>query len=316
MKGRNVVFLESYYTENYESFDEWFALIQKGEFVYPQLRIPYEEWLENYINDIEKKSINEVKTLLRFLLVPIHRKIDVDNYNSYISMRNYDSLNEEMKKLLIGMESNEMYRRIENGNDAWDGLTWVLELLPYSPYQAITALEGYSYSQTNLPDDRIIGLRQCVEIIYARFIYLNKPKRNLLNLKPIEFEWLIEYLYYKMGYKTQWTSATRDGGKDIIASISRTDGIEHVYVECKLYNTSELTNNHVKSFAYTVNDDKINRGVIFCTGYANAALKNIDQRITIINYENIVLLLNSHLGSDWDERLESIIKIQRNKLIK
>ncbi|MGG4397999.1 restriction endonuclease [Paenibacillus thiaminolyticus] len=308
--------LENYYTENYKSFDEWFELIRKGEFVYPQLRIPYEEWLEEYIDNIKTKTIHEVKELLRCLLVPIHRKIDVEDYKLYRTLKDSDPVKIEMKELLLSMDSNEMYKRIENGNDAWEGLTWVLELLPFSPYQAVVALEGYAYSQPNLPDDRIIGLSQCVKIIYARFIYLNKPKRNLLKLQPIEFEWLIEYLYSKMGYKTQWTSATRDGGKDIIASITRVDGEERVYIECKLYNTTELTNNHVKSFAYTVNNDKINRGVIFCTGYASATLSNIDQRITIINYENIILLLNSHLGSDWDERLETIIKLQKNKLIK
>ncbi|WP_438445878.1 restriction endonuclease [Gorillibacterium sp. sgz5001074] len=306
--------LQDFYTENFENFNEWFELIRKGDFVYPQLRIPYEEWLEEYIELINTKTISEVKELLRCLLVPVHRNTDVEYFKLYQNLKSSDQmLNPKLQELLSGMDSNEMYKRIGNGNDAWEGVTWILELLPYSPYQAVISLEGYAYSQPNLPDDRIIGISQCVKIIYARFIHLDKPKRNLLNLQPVEFEWLIEYLYSRMGYKTQWTSMTRDGGKDIIASITRADGEERVYIECKLYNTTELSNQHVKTFAYTVNDDKINRGVIFCTGYANNALKNIDQRITIINYEGINVLLNSHLGSDWDERLDKIIKFQRNK---
>ncbi|WP_410511533.1 restriction endonuclease [Paenibacillus sp. BR2-3] len=305
--------LQNLYSDNYQNFDEWFELILKGENVYPQLRIPYDKWLEDYISNIRSKSISKVKSLLRCLLVPINRNIDLDSYKTYKYLKETEMISPEMKKVLIAMESNEMYKRIGNRNDAWEGLTWILELLPHSPYQAVVAIEGYAYSQHNLPDERIIGISQCVKIIYARFIYLNKPRRNLMKLKPIEFEWLIEYLYSRMGYKTQWTSATRDGGKDIIASIARPDGEERVYIECKLYEITELTNTYVKSFAYTVNNDKINKGIIFCTGYVNGALADIDQRITIINYENIVFLLNSYLGSEWDERLDNIISFQRTK---
>lgn len=231
--------------------------------------------------------------------------------NSDLVMKNCDDT--KFQKAAEELFLNEKYKRIQKGYHAWEGLTWVLELLPHSPYQAVCALEGYAYSQFCLPDDRVIGLQQCIRIIKERFIYLGKPNRDLLKLKPIEFEWLIEELYSRMGYETKWTKATRDGGKDIIASIKRTDGIEHVYIECKLYNTTELKNTHVKSFAYTVNDDKINRGIIFCTGYANDALKKIDKRITILTYGDICVLLNSHLGSEWDSRLDLIIDRQRKK---
>lgn len=302
---------ENYYTDNFDTFDEWFELILNEEKVYPQFRIPFEEWFQNYLASVGNKSIDEVKTLLRCLLVPINRKLDLSEYESYLYLKNSEDTKaqERAKNLYF----NEQYKRMEAGYYAWEGITWILELLPYSPYQAVVALEGYAYSQDGLPDDRIIGLQQCINIINSRFIYLEKPNRNLFKLKPVEFEWLIEELYSKMGYDTKWTPATRDGGKDVIASIIRPDGIEHVYVECKLYNTTELNNLHVKSFAYTVNNDKINRGVIFCTGYANKALKGIDKRITILTYENICVLLNSHLGSDWDERLDNIVDLKRKK---
>ncbi|NRR01974.1 restriction endonuclease [Brevibacillus sp. RS1.1] len=296
------------YSDNYQSFDEWFQLIVNGEDVYPQIRIPYDEWLQEYLAKVKSKSIKEVKTLLRHLLFPINRMLDITEYQMYERLLLEKKLDSELMKLRDGMDSNEKYKRIEEGYNAWDGLTWVLELLPYSPYQAVIALEGYSYSKMGLPDDRIIGIDQCVKIIYEKFIYVDKSKQKLLKLKPVEFERLIERLYSSMGYKTHLTPATRDGGKDIIASIVRPDGEERVYIECKLYNTSELNTTHVKSFAYTVTNDKINRGVIFCTGYANGSLSNIDERITIMNFENIIVLLNSHLGSDWDERLEKIIK--------
>ncbi|WP_039790275.1 hypothetical protein, partial [Paenibacillus riograndensis] len=60
---------------------------------------------------------------------------------------------------------SEVYRRIENEQEAWEGLTWILELLPSKPYRAIRALESYLLAQPNLPDDRITGIEQCCEII-------------------------------------------------------------------------------------------------------------------------------------------------------
>lgn len=305
---------ENLYTDNYQSLDEWFELVNSGECVYPQIRIPYNDWLKEYIANIENKSYDEVKDLLRCLLRPINRKIDLDSYGSYLLYRESD--NPEFNKMAEMLYMNEKYKRIEAGDDAWEGITWILELLPYSPYQAVLSLEGYSFAQKNLPDDRIIGIRQCIDIIYAKFIYIEKAIRILLNLKPVEFEWLIEELYHRIGYQTKWTQATRDGGKDIIASIKRTDGEEIVYIECKLYNTTELTNNYVKAFAYTVNDEKINRGVIFCTGYASSSLKKIDKRIQIITFENICVLLNAHLGSDWEDRLDRIIANKRIQYMK
>ncbi len=305
---------ESLYTSNYSNINEWIELVMNRKIVYPQLRIPYEEWLDDYIENIGSRSLEEVKDLLRCLLNPINRKLDVDMYKCFLALKNSDI--SEHQKYAEQLFLNENYKRLEKGYDAWEGITWVLELLPHSPYQAVCALEGYSYSQVDLPDDRVIGLQQCIRIIRERFIYLGKSNRDLLKLKPIEFEWLIEELYSRMGYKTSWTKATRDGGKDIVASIQRTDGIEYVYIECKLYDTTELRNTHVKTFAYTVNDDKINRGIIFCTGYANNALKKIDKRITILTYGDICVLLNSHLGSDWDDRLSSIIEYKRNKYSK
>lgn len=304
-------FNENYYTKNFGKFDDWLYLVLTDQKVYPHLRIPYDTWLNDYISGIKNRSIDEVKDLLRCLLGPINRKLDVTDYDDYLRLKN--SADDEQQKLSKQLYFNEKYKRIEKGYDAWEGITWILELLPYSPFQAITSLEGYLYAQNGLPDDRIIGICQCVEIIYSKFIYLSMEYKSLLNLKPVEFEWLIEELYQGMGYETKWTPATRDGGKDIIASIKRTDGIEYVYVECKLYKTSELTNNYVKAFAYTVNDDKINRGVIFCTGYVNNELHGIDKRISIIRFENICFLLNAHLGSDWEERLDILIDNKRRQ---
>ena len=122
-----------------------------------------------------------------------------------------------------------------------------------------------------------------------------------------------------MGYQTTWTPSTRDGGKDIIASINRPDGKEKVYVECKLYKTTKLTIKDVRNLHSVITNDKVNRGAIFCTGYVNDNLKKFDSRIQIWSYDAINVLLNAHLGMNWAEKLDIILdnkkkEIERSKL--
>lgn len=52
-----------YYSDNYNNFDEWLYLISNSkELVYPFCRIPFEEWLLEYTEDIHNRTVKEVKT--------------------------------------------------------------------------------------------------------------------------------------------------------------------------------------------------------------------------------------------------------------
>lgn len=295
--------LQNYYSDNFNTFDEWFELVKHDEDVYPRYRVPYSEWLQEYIESIDSRSEKEVKELLRYLLFPFTRKIDVSDYdNFYFSNKNSEYIIEK-------------YKRIENQQEAWEGLTWILQYLPFSPYKAIRALNIYNNAEVGyMPDDRIIGIDQCIAIIEAKFISTNKGLENaIFKLKPREFELLIEVLYEHIGYETKLTPATRDGGKDIITNIQREDGNEKVYVECKLYKTTELSKQTVEAFGYRILKDNINRGVLFCTGYVNDNIKNMDERIKIWTLEEIIILLNAHIGTDWNRRLDRLIENQMNK---
>jgi restriction system protein len=86
-----------------------------------------------------------------------------------------------------------------------------------------------------------------------------------------------------------------------------------VKYECKLYKTTKLKLETVRAFRDVMMGNKVNRGVIFCTGYVNENIKKLDKRIQIWSYEDINVLLNAHLGSDWVDRLDILIEIKRRK---
>ena len=56
------------------------------------------------------------------------------------------------------------------------------------------------------------------DIITAKYYDLEHPCEILLDIDPIEFEWLIEALYKQLGYKTEMSPKTNDQGIDILAS--------------------------------------------------------------------------------------------------
>ena len=142
------------------------------------------------------------------------------------------------------------------------------------------------------------------------FVRISASDKNayIFSLTSREFEILIAILYEALGYKVNLTKATRDGGKDIIAEINENERKEKVFVECKLYKTCELKKETVRALGYTMLSEEATRAVIFTSGYATKALKEMDTRIQIFDMEEMILLLNANLGERWYadfERLKS-----------
>lgn len=300
------------YTDNYNSLEEWIELRKRNEeFVYPQFFVPFREWMK----DIEQKSDMEIKELLRILLQPYTLGVDtVDTYEFY---KEYvqDKVNKEKnlqtyELCMNQLKYNERIYRIKNKQEAWEGLTWVLPLLNINPMKALKALGMYFDAECiYMPDDRIYGISDAMDIIEEKYIKSASDKNAyIFSLTSREFEILIAILYEALGYKVNLTKATRDGGKDIIAEINENERKEKVFVECKLYKTCELKKETVRALGYTMLSEEATRAVIFTSGYATKALKEMDTRIQIFDMEEMILLLNANLGERWYadfERLKS-----------
>lgn len=294
------------YTDNYNSLEEWIALRKENKkFVYPQFCIPHNEWLEEYIENISNKSDEEVKILLRILLQPFSLGLDITELKGYIKfvtdVKNKEKDPNTYNMIRTQFKHNEKLHRLKNGQKAWEGLTWVITLLDNSPLKALNALGMYFDAECMyMPDTRISGIYDAMSIIEAKYIQNASDKsKHIFSLTSREFEILIAALYKKMGYKVTLTKATRDGGKDIIAEINEYERQEKVFVECKLYKTTDLRKETVRALGYVMQDEKATRATIFTTGYATNEMKKMDSRIQIINLEEMILLLNANLGEKW-----------------
>lgn len=122
----------------------------------------------------------------------------------------------------------------KSSEPTWPGLTWVLDLLPWSPDRALAAVSAYLLAHAQvLPDLRITGLSDAAAIIRSRYI-LGETDTHQDVLGTIDwrdFEFLVAALYEAKGYEVEVTPGQKDGGRDVIARRSGADA-ETLYIAC------------------------------------------------------------------------------------
>jgi restriction system protein len=225
-------------------FDLW--LEKLFSYDYLTEHIPGMEAHQFLLDNIVEYSDETVLNILRCLLHSYYRPLDESNAMQYKDTQYV----KWCKERGIHLDKTEYYHRLINEYEAWEGLTWIVQLIRTSPMEAIKALSLYRSAEcAMMPDYRIIGIGQCIDIIEVKFIKNGTNKEvTLLNLQPREFEILIFKLYCSMGYDSILTPATRDGGKDVVAEKDNGDGGEKLYIECKRYKTTALKPETVNAF--------------------------------------------------------------------
>ena len=218
---------------------------------------------------------------------------------------------------MSAIERTEFARRLVSpGRQPWEGITWVLDLLPLFPQMAIDSISAYITAHCQfLPDGRWTGLEDAMSLIRARYFDLAHPREILLGLRPRDFEFLVAALYDGMGYEVVVTQASRDGGFDIEARRSGPGACEVVLVECKLHELA-VGVEVVRALSGVVEARRANKGVIVSsapfTKPAIAWAASV-KRVELLNYGALNKLLNRFRGSDWPFHIDSIISTQKRK---
>lgn len=226
-----------------------------------------------------------------------------------------------LQEMLDGNPNSEYHRRLaywqimgRRGPPPWEGLTWVLDLLPEHPEKAVDAISAYIVAHGQiLPDGRFSGLGDAADLIRIRFIGVPTTEDEAVELiRALDwdrFEALVARLYAAMGYSTRLTRAGADGGYDIEATRSGPGKQERILVDCKRHN-KPVGVTPVRGMLGLVIEHRANKGVLVASsGFTRPArvFSASDARIELLNAKALVPLLNQHLGAKWPERLESLI---------
>jgi len=245
------------------SLEEWLYLLfnppNGADFI--DYEFPTDEHRQEYLSSIDQRSEEDVYRLLCRFLIP-SGTLGIDE----LRLAGLEAAQKDAPEIYERMIRSQYHWRLvlysagHSQIPPWEGITWVLDLLPHFPRQALEGLKAYILAHAQeLPDGRYRGLHDAAVVIRAKFIGMpgtqSETIQYLLDLHPRDFECLTERLYHYMDYETRLTAARKDGGRDIIASRQTPGKLEHLRIECKRY-TGPVGVEIVRSLLGVISDKK------------------------------------------------------------
>ena len=246
----------------------------------------------------------EAKRLLRGLLIPSGSL----GHDSRL-LEDYTSMpNEQFGKQL---DNVEFVRRLFHLDGPWEGLTWILDLLPSRPAMAIQVIQAYYAAHCqHLPDGRADGLFDAMSVIRRRYFHAENARESLAALSPAEFEFLVAALYKRMDYSVRLTRTSRDGGIDIFANNTSSGSRATIFIQCKHY-SKNVRVQPLRELAGLVLTHHANKGVLVSSSdFTSTTKKEAEATATIelVGFRQLNLLLNQHLGADWPSTMSYEIR--------
>ena len=148
--------------------------------------------------------------------------------------------------------------------------------------------------------------------IHSLILQITENKELLYSVTPRDFEKIVERVFIDAGFETVLTPATRDGGKDIIATKYEMGKPVVFYIECKRYGREQKVGVAAVQRLYGVQtDDKINKAVLVTTSRFTSVARRFAERqktlIDLYDVEEFYALLeksaekyrNEYPNTDW-----------------
>ena len=300
------------------SLDEWLNALQSHR---PsknliQWAFPTKRHYDEFVGRVQEFPEQTVRNLLSRFLIP-SGSLGIDEHALDSLMAARKKAPEQFERMISHTYFQRLLRygfRGLNQEPPWEGITWVLDLLPHWPRAALEALESYFLAHCQvLPDGRIDGLMEAMGIIRARYIGTpgTQPERVqcLKELLPRDFEHLVAQLYAKMGFQTKLTPSSKDGGRDIEAQRTETGERQSLLIECKRYD-NRIGVGLVRMVLGVVSAEKRSKGVLVSTSSFTRSARQFavdNPRLELIGGPALVVLLNEHLGATWPSHLDRIV---------
>ena len=188
--------------------EAWVAVVQ-GLLAPPSpdyivVMFPSHEVREAYLSTITERPENEVRSVLRTFLGD-SRTVDLTDrlHFDFLRARQRRITEGDIPDLRADFSFTEYDRRVighfagKSMTPTWEGITWVLDLLPHFPQHALQAVHAYLLGHAQvLPDLRISGLADAADLIRSRYVTHGSAsvevlQEVLLELSPRDFEFLL-----------------------------------------------------------------------------------------------------------------------------
>jgi restriction system protein len=297
------------------SLDAWLARLEDPAVDRQKIityQFPTDAHRDGYLQSIEGRSDKEVRTLLRAFLIE-SGSLGTDKLTLHYTIHRI----KQGEKVQISEFGRRLLRfAARNGRGVappWEGVSWVLDLLPWSPRKALDVLDAYFEAHCGvMPDGRLEGMGDARAVIRAKYILVGDREgsgKALDKLSSRELEVLVAALYRAKGYRVVLTRASRDGGKDVVATRLRAGERERCLVECK-HHRSPIGVKDVRALLGVVSDGRCTKGTLVTTAHFTAGSKRLSERnkrIELIPRDELVQLLNQFLGTNWPLRVDRLL---------
>lgn len=171
---------------NETDLEDWLERLEEGQPGLVSFSFPNAKLHDEYLASIDQRKTDEVIDLLRYFLMS-SGSIGADE-NLLLHFRRKGVEQSEFSRRLFVFEGSKI-EGFEGAPPPWEGITWVLDLLPENPRDAIRVSDSYVEAHMHImPDGRIHGSFDAMELIRAK--YIERPRsvdeaiRLLLN-EPI-----------------------------------------------------------------------------------------------------------------------------------
>jgi restriction system protein len=302
--------------DNEKGIDKWLEGVGNGDIEW-SFSFPNDRLKNEYLATIERRTHAEVlRLLLRFLIPSGSLGSDQLTFRwlvHSIKTKQLHRFSQFYRRLVTYVTS--IVEKTEDVPPPWEGITWVLDLLPENPRAAIAALDAYFEAHCLfMPDGRLSGTSDAIEIIRAK--YIDRPRssedaiRLLLDESPRVFEHLVERLYSGMGYKTTLTPSQKDGGYDVLAVRELQGQRARIHIECKKWeeNVGEPI---LRSLLGVVADSKATNGICVTTSDLTDPAKafvNRNPQLNFVSGHTLIRLMNEYLGPTWYFSIERLVR--------
>jgi restriction system protein len=160
------------------TLEEWLTAIRSRDsgrkYVMPDYAFPTDAHRDEYLASITKRDEKDIRDLIRRFLVPAgHLGVDTQLREALL----------ERGDPFLEAETVEFFRRLLSLRGTWEGMTWVLDLLPNKPRLAMSVVDAFLTAHNRfLPDGRVNGLLDVLAILRTRYLERVNPRETLLEL--------------------------------------------------------------------------------------------------------------------------------------
>tara|TARA_R110002020_G_scaffold475610_1_gene711317 strand:- start:379 stop:1332 length:954 start_codon:yes stop_codon:yes gene_type:complete len=283
--------------------------------LYPNNCFPTEELMNEYIDTIDRRTDNEVRWVLRRFLIRNSTYGSDEHYAKNLIAKKGDKTYLDPNNSKTEYNRRVLQKFLTKQGEVWEGLTWVLDLLPHFPNEAVKAIDAYFLANClMLPDNCLNALSDSATIIRARYINYKHPNEIFWNLNPVDFEYLTAALFESMEYRVSVTQSSYDGGIDVNAEKIELGQKEKVVIQCKRYTKQTIGIGDIRNLLGVVHDKKATKGILIATSKFSSESRKFEKEnpsIELIDVSDLMKLLNKYLGTLWTEKLDKIINEQK-----